>query len=314
MLKKLYLNAKKEYYQKIQNNMPLLIEAFTQFYGETYREYITYTLNHMSIYFILNQDYFIPKTYKSSIEAYHNYLNRYLKTKKLPQSKKVSFLINSLTFSNVSPDTSLYLALMDYIFNNVESLMFVDKENNPTFKSILLPVFGTSDLTLIHELNHVLSTNIIGMDANNSELIYTDVFPEEETMELFNEQTAFEIFLIFRKMGGNITNIPIYESLYMPKLHLIKPFYDTFKSLIKEALISGNNNLIENKLGPEYFKKYNLLIKRLSAKNKISNKDILRLEFLRKVMFEHSKKEHDYNYEVLYETLIKSNHHLKFLK
>lgn len=272
----------------ISDNSQKLIDSFVDYYGEQYREVITekynnivfvYYISNFLIFYILEKSLQKLKIgekveygdilglclhlYESG--TYKNYL-----TADNFKQQNIKLLIKKMigiSDETILNDSKLFMSIL-YMINRKQSddpyeynIAFEDMTSLNTI--IALPIYSIDDKSLIHEINHAICTNIIGISENNQHLIQcglnvSDEPNTNEIMELVNDAQAKKIYDIFKnKYHGNIflslTNDSIDKEAEQNKYSVIKLFFETFENELKEACISGNLNILFNKLGSHNF-------------------------------------------------------------
>ena len=153
---------------------------------------------------------------------------------------------------------------------------------------IALPYLLMNDEFLIHELNHVLTTEIpillendnksgyiekLGIEAINciDKIVHTANEKELIFEEVLNERSALDITEIFHQLGGSIyddaNSFDIkMKAFYRDLIPLIEPFYQQYKEIIKEARITSNANILYKYINKDVFNELKDLIGKIFKK------------------------------------------------
>ena len=272
----------------ISDNSQKLIDSFVDYYGEQYRKVITEKYNNIKfVYYISN--FLIFYILDNTLQKYKNgekidygnvlglclYLyesgsyKNYLTADNFKQ-QDIDLLTKKMigiSDETLLKDSTLFMQIL-YMINRKQSddpyeYNIPSKDMSSLNTIISLPIYSIDDESLIHEINHAICTNIIGMNESNNKLIQCglNISSKHETnriMELVNDAQAKKIFYIFKnKYGGNIftslTSDSIDKEAEQNKYGVIKLFFATFENELKEACISGDLNILFNKLGSYNF-------------------------------------------------------------
>lgn len=174
------------------------------------------------------------------------------------------------------------------LFGKETLTMIIDRGNpicksflyeSKTYRFICLPILLVSEKILIHEINHALTTFFL---TKNMAKIGINVYDEEDVIdELLNERVSREVYEIFKKRGGDFSKIKLvtFKDFYTKNLYLIDEFYNKFKDIIKETLITLNKNNLVERVGKKNYEelvkmvnKYYVKDKYLPKKNKKESK------------------------------------------
>ena len=159
---------------------------------------------------------------------------------------------------------------------------------DPKFVPYIFTSIFSDERVLIHELNHFITSNALGLIETESEWIAGTKYNLMEKTgiqisnglkaigefaeEVINDLAAIEIVNIFHKHGGKMeypmldTTIDEWETFK----NAGKPFYEKYKDIIKEARITENKNLLFKYIDKDKFNKFsNSLIKILKPNGKI---------------------------------------------
>ena len=246
-----------EYYTKIiNNNIDRIIDAFCIFYGQQYRFIITEKINSITFMWFRHKDLdifikMLKRTLKNGRDM--EYFLKYKNNEKIGSNKNISSFLTFELESSLN-SVSRLIAANVHFYNHLD---------NNFVETICFPIFIVNDNIMFHEINHVVTKEILmcfndkmiikgGLNINNENVLFE---------ELINEITSREICEIFNKNGGSIfdNNIKIgsdYEILFP----LINSFYNKYKELIKYAKISLNYNILFKYIDKEVFKTYINLI------------------------------------------------------
>jgi len=288
------------FYKIYYKNIIILIDAFVEYYGEQHRDYIGKTILDLPIRFMLNQELLSNIISKNNIEIrdlvnklekYFNILKRKIKLMKLLKIKNEDIeyeFVKACITEEVNKDSVLYYTYRETLRSHCCAAMYSNREE---IKGIILPLFFATNESLIHELNHALCTHFI----NNECYAYIEAFKYIEPVELINEISALEITKIFEKKGGNLaTYNHKLHILYTKKLVFAEDFYNRFKDIIKEALITGKREILTNQLGEKNFEKYLSLVIKLYHTKIVTKEDLQRLKFLTNIMELHKENKRKY--------------------
>lgn len=272
----------KEFEIKYKKSLPLLIEAYTLYYGEEKREVISDMLTNTPFLFLLSYIGYlnapdIPKNdFTKVLISYFKYMNRTVSLMERLGMKKSAILNKEIELASIIP----YLwktteqELLKYFITS-EAMGFVIFTNNNEDPIITLPVYFVNESNLFHELNHLFITP--SKEKN--------LFPNEVVEELINELMARDIRKIYQSLNGKPITCDIkLEDAYSGSLYLIKDFYERFKELIKKSVKEQDFKILEDNLGKRNLHAYCNLVKKLYAKEKIDQNDLKMLMFLENLM------------------------------
>ena len=272
----------------ISNNSQRLIDSFVDYYGEQYRKEITekfnnivfvYYISNFLIFYILYKS--LQKLKNDDKEEYGDILGLCLYLYERGTYKNYLTLDNfkeqsidlltkkmiGISDKTILEDSTLFVQIL-YMINRKQSdnpyEYNIPSEDMTLLKTIIsLPIFSIDDKSLIHEINHAICTNIIGVSENKEQLIQCGLNVSDEPstnriMELVNYAQSKKIYDIFKnKYHGNIftnlTDDSIDREAEQNKYGVIKLFFETFESELKDACISGNLDILFNKLGSYKF-------------------------------------------------------------
>lgn len=293
----LYEKLKSKYDKLIKDslnsNKKILIESFVEYYGEEYRNTIEKKLNDIDFVFYINWESIITtiKEYIPNVEnpnKYEDFIN-FVNSK----TKKESFFtkyFKSMTEKSSLPD-NIVGTTNPSIFNipyikfvlpkfldspSARCCCYTDESLNVN-KVIFFAILCLSEKTIIHEINHAITNDIIAFNYNDEKIkerlfksgLFTDVTGQSEKNEnileeLINEKAALEITKIFKQKGGDFSsfclNVPTLFCPYNMNLYLIDEFYDTFKEYIKIARISENKNVLIERIGKTNYENFIKLV------------------------------------------------------
>ncbi len=266
-----YVNIIADFLNKAK---PSLIAAFVNFYGTNHQKYIEYIIDNIKyIYVISEESLTFYKDYAFKERAIFTYYLAYLnyikhQVKLLPLKERENYLYNAYVVGASFPleDVPYYLIVDDLptlgpAFFNAYNFDQIDK-------IICLPIISINLYLIIHEINHALTTEALAFLPD--EEISNNPFRDTIVDELINELMTYDIYQEYQKLGGkDIFGLPMFNycNAYTNGLSLVKSFYDTFKSLIKESLITRNDALIRKQLGPEVLSEYCKLVEKLFFEN-----------------------------------------------
>ena len=267
----------------INKNKQKLINSFVDYYGEQYRELITekfnsitfvYYISDFLIFYILNKvSIKIEKgedidfndvlglclyLYKNGLYNKHLTKDNFYKQDPNLLAKRMIGVSNNKVFDNYK----LFIQIL-FIINRKEAdsayeynLFSEDKkELNPV---ISLPIFSIDDEALIHEINHAICSRIISTGNDNNCVVQCGLNISNDSstykiMELVNDMQARKIYKIFKnKYNGNILTNLAEDSIDIEaeykKYSIIKFLFKEFEEELKESCISGNLDILFDRL------------------------------------------------------------------
>lgn len=240
--------------------MPKLIQAFTNIYGESHKDYIENTLRNIQYVF------FIP-------EKLLTFFNNYSENTSHKEQYIMDYYLKYLSFLDFKSISIKDEELHDYIYKyyitktDVDYKLFKEAnlahdlaDDNPAFtfvynyqttsKVILLPLYIIDIKTLIHELNHALCVDAVGIynDCIITPSLYKNVISEE----LINDYIAELVLEEYKNIGGiipkGLKRFKI-ENNYEYNYYIIEYLFDCLSPLILESLISKRHNLFIRLVG-----------------------------------------------------------------
>lgn len=259
-------------FSELNNNIDTLIDAFTIYYGEEYRNSISEKIKNIYFFTFISSN--IIDLMK---EGYNN-----LTSSQKDDYKDLKIIINY--YSNKKNLIKIYEGkgsltgnfrkqIRNAIKENSNTFAFqisnIDIEHNPIY-TIFLGI-GIDDQAIIHEINHVVTDSILAYIQNDDsklELIEKigiansiSLDTDEAMEELLNDKSAYDITTIFHKLGGHISNYNLYSiNTYSMLFPLINKFYYKYINLIKKARISDNQNIIYTEIDKNKFEIYKKFI------------------------------------------------------
>ncbi len=292
----------------LEQEKPKLIEAFDNYYGVEYHDYISYTINNIKFIYVISEETLMAyKKLGKDLEPVINYYLSYV--------KYINNQINLLP-SKQRKDYEFRALVVDSTVGVEEAIRYIDIDDDPILgpafsniydfgqvkKVICLPIITINLLLIIHEINHALNTCSLAYLPD--EEIRNNPFRDTIVDELINELMTYEIYEEYKKIGGkDIEGIPTfnYFNAYTTSLCLVKSFYDNFKFLLKRGLITHNDGLIINKLGKENLNKFcklvdDLFMERINGED-LEKQSEIDLEVLNEAMIDHYLLSDDINYE-----------------
>jgi len=246
--------------------------------------------------------------YKSNIKLKNKLFNKdlYDRLEQNSQDLKENEINSNIYFKNILDNIdrldigcgNYYIlnSIYQFIFNPSRTAAFMYPYLNKSFTYKTLTVCKdsviTSDAALIHELNHVVSSNLfskkgneiafkIGLEIskysiptknytnsydlycekveNDEDLkMYADykitTFKPDMLMEVINEYTSLEISKMAKEKGLKICHGKEFESSYSYAFPIFKKFIETHKDVIKECMMSDSIQKLYNYMGVENFK------------------------------------------------------------
>ncbi len=261
-------NIKKQIYEKSNNQIEkykdAIIDTFSEFYGEEYREIIKeryenisflYYINDFTIFYIINNLKNNKMLDKAYMIPYLTYLikNNLYKVEITPEN---FYELGKNKIIGVSNNDLLSNDLLKY---TIATTLRKDNEypyevnillNNNIKRIIALPVFSVNDHDLFHELNHAICSSLIYKDNDVS--IKCGINAKNKTMEVINDLTSNEIYNIFsEKYKTNILSDYIMKDAFLNEnidYSLIQNFYKENKNIIKKMLIEDLKYSVDDKL------------------------------------------------------------------
>lgn len=271
-------NIKNYLSKELENNFKLnkekLIESFIEYFGEKYRQIITYKINKMCfICYISDKE--IQNIYKQenvSNSIIFNYVNLFKqisnKTNSVLSNQRIIYCsIKSLNNENLSND------LMKLFLRQRNNTELIYRINNEYLNLIIFSPL-VNDNVIIHEMVHALKDEILLEIYNSNNKIYcgqTGICtylkddkliksPSKNLNEVLTQIITDKIEKNFHLKNGNlINNTSLYKntnSLYSNNNHLLIDFYLLFEEELKEIIINGNINLLVNLCGKNNYQEY----------------------------------------------------------
>lgn len=256
-----------EFKTLLNDNKKLLIEAFIKYYGECFRNDIIECFENMILCWGIT-DYF-KKIYNDGYNKIKNnysgnLLNILNDIKCLCESENSTIL----GFSNEDciQYKNIVSNVLDYNKGMVaSSISFL--HNNDVVKLIYFDMFSSSDKDIIHEINHYLTTKVLGIfESNNIKLLIEkkglSIFGDEKTFfeELINERSAMDITNIFNRLGGTLSQYRIIsfnkQNRYFNFLPLIESFYIKYNKILKRVRIGENLNELFRSINENIYEAY----------------------------------------------------------
>lgn len=258
------------FFELLNANIEILIEAFINYYGKEYRNIISEKIK---------KTYFFTFISKSIIDLMITGFNKFNSKEKELHKDFITIIKhykNKKNFSiffenNVKLTGKFKNQVIQTINENDDACAFqlsnIDLNDEPIYTIFL--GLGVNDQTIIHELNHVITNSILAYTKiSEIEVIEKigitnslDMARGEALEEIINEKTAYIITDIFHKFGGNISNFNLYSiDAYSQLFPLIDRFYYKYYDLLKIARITDNQNILFSKIDKNEFEKYQQFI------------------------------------------------------
>lgn len=215
-----YLIANK----KLNNDLNYIVQAFINFYGEKYSDYIVNVLNDLKIIW-------------------------YDDTKEKDDKDIKEHIVSSLKEEQI-----------DEYLKNHKRECFLQSAYIDELDVLVLPL--SYNIThIIHELNHKISSHILSIEPLkmiSGICISTEGKGgvEEESSDLnevINQKMTLEILDELKKLGLEINYTPSWQENMFP---LINMFYETFKESLKNVYITGNIPSFINLIGYENYEDF----------------------------------------------------------
>lgn len=275
---------KKEYSKKItsriNNYKKLILDSFVEFYGEDYRDIITTRFNDTSFLYYIN-DLTIFYIVDSLKQGYNDKFKNIM----FATPYIIHLIENNIYNQEITPDNFYELGMNKIVGTSDEkilsdknllkySIAIALRENNQNpyefnicinkelKRIIALPIFSIDDKSLFHEINHVISSEIViknkettvkcGLDYENEEKKYYN--------EILNDIMSLEIYNIFKqKCKDNILEdnimVDVLFSKYIDFHYLLTEFYEKNKERLKSFYIDSNSTQL-SKEDLEYLSKF----------------------------------------------------------
>ena len=284
----LYANELKDALEEV---IPFLVQAFTQFYGEDYRRQISDVIKQIRYTFFISKTHFeilmeenINIRYQRLIRYYLHYIQyRALKCKDFDGASdqlEKEMLRVLVPFSSFSENALLH--------NNIIECLEVDAplytffyEDGQFWKSILLPILALNLEMVIHEINHALMIDVVAY--TDEAIVMPSLFVTRECDELFNDYISYQVLDIYQKMNAPISHVfkrfPFYND-YENYFYLIEVFYYVFQHLIKESIMTKNFNLLWKYAGQDDFQKFCELVESYYLRGVCTEEEFSKLEDL----------------------------------
>lgn len=253
---------------------PYLIQAFTLFYGEEYRDQIESTIQNINYTYFLSERYFRLLAKKSfglsnkDLKVAQYYLE-YLKEVQFNKKEKEKYLVIKSSFDKKR------FAFLKYLVSGEAGYVIFNEEES----TILLPIFVIDLKTIIHEINHVFMSEVVATSCEG--VVIPRLFLFDECEELFNDLIAEQVLGIYRQIKGSVPySLRRFQllSLYQEYFYLIEPFYQTFYPLIKKSIMTKKYNLLLEMVGKNEFSYYSLLVQKCFLQKNSSLKEEKLLE------------------------------------
>lgn len=257
--------------------MPMVVQAFINVYGEEHADYIKKTIAKLKFC------YFIPNSHLELFREYHAYLSEYdndlinyylayieylgYKYEKIKGSdeEKLDFIYqNFLTKSDLSIDELKRYNMVEPIEEDCPLFTFrIDyTDTNPEIISIImLPIIFVTLEMIIHEINHALTCDSVGIIDKDIVFETTlfcvnDMNPDTDNTaeEIVNDYIANLVLKEFCRLGGYIPQVLKKYDIgndYIENNYIAKYLFEKFGPLILESLITHNDRLFINKVGRE---------------------------------------------------------------
>lgn len=272
--------------KRFEENKEKLIESFIEYYGKEFEDRIR------GIYSDTNIVYYVGQNITGLVNTYNIFEYELIdQEKKILEMERCLSQKSSLTEEEKNQIRYLGSNKTNNFSNEeleqiTNTLITATKTNTPkkllwrykgkTNRFIFLPAYLWADSSIIHEMNHnITSDDLMIVESGNEERhisisgLNIDGAGNSENEriieELINEKSAIEITEIFHLKGGTYVeesarkNI-VGESSYRKSFYLIDKFYNQFKDEIKKARITGNKNLLLETCGKENYYKLASLI------------------------------------------------------
>ena len=288
----MYNEIKKNYVyelnKRFEENKEKLIESFIEYYGKEFEDRIRYIYSDTNIIYYVGQNITdLINTYNIFEFELNNQETKVLEMEKLlledsnlteEEKNKIRYLGSNKTddFTDEELEEITNILIPKSKSNAPKKLIWFFRGKANRF--IFLPAYIWSDSSVIHEMNHNLTSDeLLLLESENGESHiaisglnidgYNSSDNERIIEELINEKSAIEITNIFHSKGGKYLEESANkdfagESSYRKSFYLIDKFYNQFKDIIKRARITGSKNLLLETCGKEnYYQLVNLINK-----------------------------------------------------
>lgn len=265
-----------------------LIDAFVKYYGEAHRYKIENLINNLTIIFASHNIGSI-----SFKDMALKYKDSSLKKEYYENLSNIKSNNNNIIISYIGDiDEKLISEVENY--DNKYALGYADMSSYAK-SSLVTFGYGVDVKTLIHEMNHLLTKDILAINRENDELIKSYGFNNEGDFvyEVINDYMTLDIMSGFKELlPKDIIENPLltfrnssgYTSLDDVLGNPIKEMY-LFKDIIKSSLINKDGSKIRNILGKENYdninitlsKYYNALRNYINEHPNIAKKDVYSL-------------------------------------
>ena len=267
--------------QYIEDNKPILIDSFVEYYGKQHKDqiidrfnstYFTFFIGDKLLESIIEECLVKGFNLSEMTEELTDIIVYALEIDGLSDQDKIA-LANEFpwplsyvgdTNESVWKISGLYKRLEDIAKKPVAACMTTDLSKTGCFFSIIaLPVGLTDTHTLIHEINHAITTTAIKRNCGQKYTQKTGLCVEEKYRtieELINDKSSFEIEKTFIKKGGE--EFPSFDlNNYIRRSKesdsevktLVDLFYDEFEEELKEARITNDITVLLDQCGKDNF-------------------------------------------------------------
>lgn len=247
-------------YKKIK---PYLIDVFVKYYGEAHRYKIENLINNLTIIFASHNIGSI-----SFKDMALKYKDSSLKKEYYENLSNIKSNNNNIIISYIGDIDEKLISEVENYDNKYASgyanMAKYDKNMLATFS------YGVDVKTLIHEINHLLTKDILAINKENGELVKSYGFNSEGDLiyETINDYMTLDILNNFKGLlPKDIIDNPLltfksssgYTQLDDVLGNPIKGMY-LFKDIIKLALINKDGSKIRNILGKENYENINITL------------------------------------------------------
>ena len=282
-LKAKYNNLIKTTYEA---NIGILIESFVEYYGEHHRKLITKKINEIVlIYYVdfktLDDKNF--KRYENKPQTQHFLIFKKYK-EELEQKRFLSKLEQFIgtTDESILKSAEIRCDLRRLFEGFTPTHINITDDINTTKRLIIFPIGITKKTDIIHEINHAITSELIGvLEKKRSPIVRdridivksgldvslaSEASEENILEELINERASVDIAEIFRQKGGNFESFCFdifpFSYAYENHFYLIEDFYRNFIHLLKKIRITENKNLFIEIIGKDNYKRFVQFINR----------------------------------------------------
>ena len=240
----------------LHSKMPQLIEPFVKVHGEKYRERITERLNN-TIFIVLHSD----RSFKDAFE-YEEEMQRFIQ-------KHIDIVDIEQEYSDVK-----HMTMFDQMAAGVIVSASYNDLTQPKCLCFLPNLEELSDKVLIHELNHVVQSDVIidkdnfiarnGLKRINYKLSLEDRKVEfldvtnahvEAFQEVYTDYTSLKVYEIVKNDGFSLGLSAGEKSAYSVAFPMLGEFIDKHKDTLAKCFLEGKRKGLIKEIGKDNFEK-----------------------------------------------------------